>query len=123
MLPPAFPPSLQPNDGFKWTNRLLQTNPKMQEVINTLLELGYLPPHAGLHAGKISISCTSECTHDLGLAGRTSSLLLSAQQQLEAARFRNQVGGWVTGGSAAQIICRLQMLPRLGQAVMLLNPS
>jgi hypothetical protein len=47
-----LPPLLQPNDGYKWTNRLLQTNPKMQEVINTLLELAYLPPHAGLHAGK-----------------------------------------------------------------------
>ena len=85
---------LQPSDGFKWTNRLLQTNPKMQQVINTLLELAYLPPHPNLHAGKVTISCSSECNHDMGFTGRTSSLLLlSAQQQLEAARFRNQVRG------------------------------
>lgn len=65
----------------------------MQEVINTLLELAYLAPHTSLHAGKVSITFTSECSHDLGgLGGRTSSvLLMSAQQQLEAARFRNQV--------------------------------
>lgn len=88
----------QPSDGFKWTNRLLQTNPKMQEVINTLLELAYLPPHTSLHAGKVTISCSSECSHALAqsfMAGRTSSLLLlnarQQQQQLEAARLRNQV--------------------------------
>jgi len=87
----------QPSDGFKWTHRLLQTNPKMQDVINTLLELAYLPPHTSLHAGKVTISCGNECTHDLAASGRTSSLLLmTAQQQLEAARFRNQVGcNWV----------------------------
>jgi hypothetical protein len=84
----------QAADGYKWTNRLLQTNPKMQEVVNTLLELAYLPPHTSLHAGKVTISCSSECSHDLGLTGRTSSLLLlSAQQQLEAARYRNQASG------------------------------
>jgi hypothetical protein len=85
---------LQAADGYKWTHRLLQTNPKMQEAINTLLELAYLPPHTSLHAGKVGIAFTSECTHDLGLTGRTSSLmLLSAQQQLEAVRFRNMVSG------------------------------
>lgn len=85
---------LQASDGYNWTHRLLQTNPKMQEALNTLLELAYLPPHTSLHVGKVAIAFTSECTHDLGLTGRTSSLmLLSAQQQLEAARFRNMVGG------------------------------
>lgn len=52
--------------------------------------------HARCHvagAPQVTISCSSECSHDLSLTGRTSSLLLSAQQQLEAVRFRNQVGG------------------------------
>lgn len=48
----------QASDGYKWTNRLLAPNPKMQEVINNLLELAYLPPHTSLHAGKVRNSWT-----------------------------------------------------------------
>lgn len=53
-----------------------------------------------LGAPQVTISGSSECSHDLSLTGRTSSLLLSAQQQLEAARFRNQVGGASTSALA-----------------------
>lgn len=84
----------QPADGFKWTTSLLKSNPKMQEVINTLLELAYLPPHASMQAGKSVVSINSECQHGGGAivaGGRSSGMLLLAQHQLDAARYRSQV--------------------------------
>lgn len=75
---------LQPNDGYKWTSRYLQSNVHMQQIVETLLELAYVAPHSSLHAGKSVISITSECNHD-----RVSSLLGAAG--LESGRFRQQV--------------------------------
>jgi hypothetical protein len=67
--------SSQGQDGFKWTSRYLASNAQMQEVANTLLELMSLPPHPSLHAGKTTISISSECDHDRisGLVGLASS--------------------------------------------------
>lgn len=55
--------------------RYLASNAHMQQVANTLLELMSLPPHPSLHAGKTTISISSECDHDRisGLEGLASS--------------------------------------------------
>ncbi|KAF6253568.1 hypothetical protein COO60DRAFT_405200 [Scenedesmus sp. NREL 46B-D3] len=70
---PAHSPQNQ--DDFKWTSRYLASNAHMQQVANTLLELMSLPPHPSLHAGKTTISISSECDHDRisGLEGLASS--------------------------------------------------
>uniref|UniRef100_A0A383VK31 BTB domain-containing protein n=1 Tax=Tetradesmus obliquus TaxID=3088 RepID=A0A383VK31_TETOB len=80
--PPAaaaskFLPTPQAQDGFKWTSRYLASNAQMQQVATTLLELLCLPPHASLHAGKTTVSISSECDHDrisglVGLAAGSS---------------------------------------------------
>jgi hypothetical protein len=66
---------VQNQDGFKWTGRYLASNAQMQEVANTLLELMSLPPHPSMHAGKTSVSISSECDHDRisGLVGLSAS--------------------------------------------------
>jgi hypothetical protein len=81
---------------FKWTTSLLKSSPRMQQVVGTLLELATLPPHASLHAGKVSVSLTSECQHGVGAGA--STLLLLAQQGVDAARYRTMVRVCVWGG-------------------------
>jgi hypothetical protein len=87
---------------FKWTTSLLKSSPRMQQVVGTLLELATLPPHASLHAGKVSVSLTSECQHGVGAGA--STLLLLAQQGVDAARYRTMVRVCVWGGGGA--LCR-----------------
>jgi hypothetical protein len=55
---------LQDPNAFKWTSKYLQTNNKMAAAVTTLLELAFMPPHAALHAGKVTVAIASECTHD-----------------------------------------------------------
>ena len=43
----------------KWTAKMLRTNEGVREVVNTLLELAYMPPHKSFHVGK---ACTAAVT-------------------------------------------------------------
>eukprot|EP00879_Flechtneria_rotunda_P020592 GHRR01021668.1.p1 GENE.GHRR01021668.1~~GHRR01021668.1.p1 ORF type:complete len:426 (+),score=90.43 GHRR01021668.1:69-1346(+) len=74
----------QDSNNLRWTSRYLQSNAKLQAVANTLLELCSLAPHSSLHAGKASISISSECDHD-----KMGSLL--GTHGLDQGRFRYQV--------------------------------
>jgi hypothetical protein len=67
--------------------RYLASNAQMQQVANTLLKLMSLPPHLSLHAGKATISISSECDHD-----RISGLVGLAAGSSSDNRFRYQVG-------------------------------
>lgn len=80
--PPAFSPSPSVEDGFKWTAKYLKTNERLRDVVNTLLELAYLPPHRSLHAGKVHISVIVDCDHDkiASLLGTSNEYLRSKYQ-------------------------------------------
>lgn len=54
MVQPCIPP--QVDDGFRWTSKYLRTNPKIREVVDTLLELAYMPPNRALIVGKVFVS-------------------------------------------------------------------
>lgn len=56
-LQPCIP---QPaDDGFRWTSKYLRTNPKIREIVDTILELGYMPPNGALSVGKVFVSITN----------------------------------------------------------------
>ncbi|GAX74359.1 hypothetical protein CEUSTIGMA_g1808.t1 [Chlamydomonas eustigma] len=61
----------------KWTHKYLTTNNELREVVNTLMELAFLPLHTSLHAGKVTLTTTTECFHD-----QPSTLLAGAIPQL-----------------------------------------
>lgn len=85
--PPTYSPSPSGGEeGFKWTAKYLKTNDKLREVVNTLLELAYLPPHRSLHAGKVHISVTVDCDHDkiASLLGTSNEYLRSKYQVIRA---------------------------------------
>ena len=46
-------------DGFRWTSKYLRTNPKIREVVDTLLELAFMPPHNAVATGKVHVSIAS----------------------------------------------------------------
>ena len=77
---PAIKALLLPSsagDEFKWTTKYLRSNQKLQEVVTTLLELAFLPPHRSLHAGKVQIAFAAECSHE-----RLPSLLVDRAELL-----------------------------------------
>jgi hypothetical protein len=47
------------DDGFRWTSKYLRTNPKIREVVDTLLELTFMPPHSAVSVGKVHVSIVS----------------------------------------------------------------
>ena len=59
--------------------RYLQTNERLREVVSTMLELAYLPPHRSLHLGKVHLCISVDCDHT-----RVSALLGSATEYLRS---------------------------------------
>ena len=47
------------DNGFRWTSKYLRTNPKVRDIVDTLLELAYMPPHRAISAGKVRVSITT----------------------------------------------------------------
>jgi hypothetical protein len=84
---------VQEDDGVKWTSKYLQTNERLREVVGTMLELAYLPPHRSLHLGKVHLSVSVECDHT-----KVASLLGSATEYL---RSKYQVSSPYSRPSAA----------------------
>jgi hypothetical protein len=68
-----------PADEFKWTTKYLRSNQRLQEVVTTLLELAFLPPHRSLHAGKVQVTFAAECSHE-----RLPSLLIGRAELLRS---------------------------------------
>jgi hypothetical protein len=57
VLQPCIPPPA--DDGFRWTSKYLRTNPKIREIVDTILELSYMPPNRALSVGKVFVSITN----------------------------------------------------------------
>lgn len=57
VLQPCIPPPA--DDGFRWTSKYLRTNPKIREIVDTILELAYMPPNRALSVGKVFVSITN----------------------------------------------------------------
>lgn len=65
------------DDSSGWTNKYLRGNEHLRHVVNTLLELAFMPPLRALHGGKTHVSISVACGH-----GREASLVGSKQEQL-----------------------------------------
>ena len=57
VVQPCIPPPA--DDGFRWTSKYLRTNPKIREIVDTILELAYMPPNRALSVGKVFVSITN----------------------------------------------------------------
>lgn len=68
LLQPCIPPPL--DDGFRWTSKYLRSNPKVREIVDTVLELAYMPPHRALSVGKVYVSISSCPEGDAYLSNR-----------------------------------------------------
>ncbi|KIZ04463.1 hypothetical protein MNEG_3494 [Monoraphidium neglectum] len=88
------PQPLDPG-AFRWTSKYLQGNDRMRDVVTTLLELAFMPPHRALHTGKVSITIASECTHDrmMALLGSTMSEGSSLRDKLQVISVKGS-SGW-----------------------------
>ena len=70
------------DEAFRWTSKYLKSNDRLREVVATLLELAYLPPHKALHAGRVHIAFAVDCDHDkiAHLLGSTAEYLRGKYQ-------------------------------------------
>lgn len=71
----------------------------MQEVINTLLELAYLPPHTSLHAGKVRQLGMHSASSPVYVARDTETQALHCTAGLAQTSRRRQLEhcrGWIS---------------------------
>lgn len=47
------------DNGFRWTSKYLRSNPKIRGVVDTILELAFMPPNRALNVGKVHVSIVS----------------------------------------------------------------